>query len=213
MKRSLMSAMLMLLASAAGANDPITGGNADAGAKLAAPCTACHGPGGNSSNPEWPKLAGQSGPYLVEQLKLFKNGVRNNPLMNPQAAGLSEQDMRDLAAYYASQDMTPGVAAESAVEVADPLHRAGDPERGLPACSACHGPAGNGNAAAGYPRLGGQHDTYLANTLRLFRSIDRGDVPMPENERSDSLKIMLSVAGKLTDAEIDALASYFQGLQ
>lgn len=213
MKRSLMSAMLMLLASTAGAKDPITGGDAEAGAKLAAPCIACHGPGGNSTNPEWPKLAGQSGPYIVEQLQAFKSGVRDNPLMNPQAAGLSEQDMRDLAAYYATRSMTPGVAAESAVAIADPLHRAGDAERGLPACSACHGPTGAGNAAAGYPRLSGQHDTYLANTLRLFRSIARGDVPLPEDQRSDSLKIMLTVADELTDEEIDALGSYFQGLQ
>ena len=213
MKRSLTFALLVFIAGAAGANDPLTGGDAEAGAKLAVPCTACHGPAGNSSNPEWPKLAGQSGRYIVEQLQNFKSGRRQNALMGPQAARLSEQQMRDLAAYFQAQRPSHGVAAESAVATADPLHRRGDAERGLPACSACHGPTGAGNAAAGYPRLGGQHATYLANALRRYRAIANGEIPVPEDQRTDKQKIMLTIAEKLSDAEIEALASYFQGLQ
>lgn len=213
MKRVLTSLALALAGTTAFANDLFVGGDAEAGAQKAAVCTACHGPGGNSVNPEWPSLAGQSSKYIVAQLKNFKTGVRRNALMQPQAANLSEQDMKDLAAYYASQKAKPGVAAEESVATADPLHRGGDAERGLAACSACHGPKGMGNPAAGYPRLSGQQATYTANVLRLFRSMGTGEIEVPAEELKGNLGIMTSIAAKLTDKEIEALASYFQGLQ
>lgn len=191
---------------AAGTADPFTGGSAEAGAGKAAVCGACHGPGGNSSNPEWPKLAGQHASYVYFQLKVLKSGERKTPVMNAQAVNLSDQDMRDLAAYFAAQKPTPGVGSPDAVKTAQKLYRAGDAARGLPACAACHGPQGNGNAAAAYPRIGGQHSKYTANVLRQFRSLHGAPIP------HQNLVTMASVAAKLTDAEIEALASYVNGL-
>lgn len=217
MKRVLLAALLCVplagamaaeTEAAAGA-DPFTQGSAEAGAAKAAPCAACHGPGGNSSNPEWPKLAGQSAKYTFEQLQNFKTGVRSNPLMTPQAAALSEQDMRDLAAYFAQQPFSPGVASEAALAKAEPLYRGGDAARGIPACAACHLPDGAGVAASGYPRISGQHATYTAATLRLMREAHNSSAEaLPGN-----LGVMAAVASKLSDEDIDALASYINGLQ
>jgi cytochrome c553 len=195
--------------------DPFTGGNAQAGAGKAAVCGACHGPAGNSSNPEWPKLAGQHASYVYGQLKVLKSKARPSPVMGPQAAALSDQDMRDLAAYFAAQKPSPGVASPDSVAVAEKLYRAGDAARGLPACSACHGPEGAGNAAAQYPRIGGQHAKYNAAVLRLLRSLEQQKVPQPAGVDAahwQRFQTMSSIAAKLTDAEIDALASYVNGL-
>lgn len=195
--------------------DPFTGGNAEAGAGKAAVCGACHGPGGNSSNPEWPKLAGQHSAYLYSQLKVLKSKARPAPVMGPQAANLSDQDMRDLAAYFAAQPATPGVASPDSVKTAQQLYRAGDAARGLPACSACHGPQGAGNAAANYPRIGGQHSKYTAAMLRLLRSLAQQKIPQPQGVDAahwQRYETMSSIALKLTDAEIEALASYVNGL-
>lgn len=220
MKRVLLAALLCVpFAGAMAASndgsgkatgaDPFTQGSAEAGAAKAAPCVACHGPGGNSANPEWPKLAGQNAAYTFEQLQNFKSGVRKNALMAGQAAALSEQDMRDLAAYYAAQPFSPGVASEDAVAKAEPLYRGGDADRGIPACAACHLPNGAGVAASAYPRIGGQHATYTANTLRLYRDFAASGEPVP----SGNFGIMAAVAAKLTDEDIAALASYINGLQ
>ena len=196
------------LALAQGAPDPFTGGSAEAGAAKAATCVACHGPGGNSGNPVWPKLAGQHSAYTYAQLKLFKSGERKDPLMSPQAAPLSEQDMKDLAAYFAQQKAQPGVASADAVKTAEPLYRVGGEQRDLPACAACHGPQGGGNAAAAYPRIGGQHASYSAKALRQYRDVAALQ-SLPEGAPR---KIMATVAAQLTDAEIEALASYVNGL-
>jgi len=210
MKRFLLVAALsvapMAWAQDAGKADPFTGGDPQAGAGKAAVCGACHGPGGNSSNPEWPKLAGQHAAYTYHELKELKSGARKAPVMNAQAAPLSDQDMRDLAAYFAAQKPAPGVASPDAVPVAQKLFRAGDAGRQLPACSACHGPQGSGNAAAKYPRIGGQHARYTAAMLRNYRAQAGAANADPE------AAIMASIAGKLTDAEIEALASYANGL-
>lgn len=213
MKRVLLAAALCTtmavptLALAEAAHDPFTQGSAEAGAAKAAVCTACHGPAGKSSNPEWPKLAGQSSKYIYAQLKDFKSGTRKNALMGPQAAALSDQDMRDLGAYFAAQPFSPGVASEAAVATAQKIYRSGDAARGLPACAACHLPDGAGVAASAFPRLGGQHATYAAKVLRDFRDLSKTELP------DGNLKTMAAVAGKLTDAEIEALASYVNGLQ
>ncbi|MEW6166993.1 MAG: c-type cytochrome [Pseudomonadota bacterium] len=191
------------------ATDPFTQGSAEAGAAKAAPCTACHGPAGNSSNPQWPKLAGQGSRYTYEQLKAFKDGTRSNPLMSPQAAALSDQDMRDLAAYFAQQPFSPGVAAEDAVAIAQPLYRAGDATRGIAACAACHLPTGAGVDASAFPRIGGQHAGYAAQRLAAYRDAALAGAKMP----GGNFKIMAAVAAQLSDAEIEALASYINGLQ
>jgi cytochrome c553 len=214
MKRVLLAAALcipmavpsMALATET-AHDPFTQGSAEAGAAKAAVCSACHGPAGKSSNPEWPKLAGQGSRYTYQQLQSFKSGLRKNPLMSAQAAALSDQDMRDLAAYFAAQPFSPGVASEAAVASAQKIYRSGDATRELPACAACHLPNGAGVAASGYPQLSGQHATYTAKALRDFRELSKAGLP------DGNLRTMATVAGKLTDAEIEALASYVNGLQ
>lgn len=185
--------------------DLFVGGDVARGEAKAAPCAACHGQKGISVNPEWPSLAGQGARYTYEQLKAFKEGRRNNVLMNSQAIGLSDQDMRDLAAYYAAQSPEPGVASEEAVPVAQPLYLGGDPARNLPGCAGCHAPNGVGNPAAGYPALAGQHATYTAQTLKQYRSGERNGSPRSQ--------MMVTIARQLTDEEIAALASFLNGLQ
>lgn len=209
MKRVLLALALCapLFAFAEGAaSDPFVKGDAAAGATKAAVCTACHGPGGNGAiNPEWPKLAGQGSAYIAAQLAAFKSHARNNPIMWGQAAALSDQDMADLGAYFGSQKAVPGVASKDAIPVAQKLYRAGDAVRGIPACSACHGPNGAGNPAAQFPHIGGQNSGYSATQLKNYRAGERG--------KEGKGQMMAAVAAHLTDAEIEALASYISGLQ
>jgi len=131
-------------------------GSADAGATKAAVCTACHGVNGNSTNPEWPVLAGQNAVYIREQLGMFKAKKRNNPVMQPIVDPLTEQDMADLAAFFAAQTPTGLEADPSYWKAGEALYRSGDAARGIPGCVACHGPAGQGNAGAGFPALRAQ---------------------------------------------------------
>ena len=187
--------------------DPFIKGDAAAGAAKAAVCGACHGPTGNSSAPNYPKLAGQSSKYIYEQLVAFKSGARQNPIMMPQAMGQSDEDMKNLAAHFASLKPTPGVASKEAVAAVGKLYRAGDAGRGIPACASCHGPVGAGNPAAGYPRIGGQNAQYAAVSLQRLHGTATESLP------EGNVKMMASIAAKLTDKEIEALASYLNGLQ
>ena len=200
---SLTAALALGLSQSAFAGS-LVGGDADAGKAKAATCTACHGPGGNSTNPEWPRLAGQSEAYIVGQLQAFKSGARANPLMAGQVAALSEQDMKDIAAYFFTQAPLTGATSPDLAEAGETLYRAGNTENGVPACMGCHGPAGAGNAAAAFPRLAGQHADYAAAQLRTYREGKR--------KGTDKSKMMSDVAAKLTDEEIAAVASYLSGL-
>lgn len=181
-------------------------GSAEEGQQKATPCVACHGVNGNSANPEWPSLAGQSGAYIVKQLKAFKAGERQNPLMTPMAQPLSDDDMEDLAAYYSQQTPTGLEADPSKVAQGQRLYRGGDPLAGIAACTACHGPSGKGVAAAGYPALQGQHATYVVAQLKAYRAGSR-TTDQPQN------RMMRDVANRLTDAQIEAVAQYVQGLR
>jgi cytochrome c553 len=193
-------------APAAAAADAFTQGDATAGGTKAAACFACHGPGGNGAiNPEWPKLAGQHSAYIYVELNEFKTSKRKNPVMLGQAAALSDADMRNVAAFFATQKPVPGVASKDSIAIAEKLYRAGDASRGLPACAACHGPTGAGNGAAEFPRIGGQNTAYAANQLNNFKSGERGT--------EGKGQMMAAVASKLSDQEIQALASYISGLQ
>jgi cytochrome c553 len=181
-------------------------GSAEAGQTKAAVCAACHGADGNSTaNPEWPSLAGQHPVYLERQLQAYKDAQRPDPGMQGFAQSLSEQDMLDIAAYFSAQTMAVKGADPALVDRGQRIYRGGIPERGVAACIACHGPSGSGNPLAGYPRLSHQHAPYLSATLRAYRSGDR---------RSDTAlnQVMRNVAELLLDDEIDALASYMQGL-
>lgn len=179
-------------------------GDPEAGKAKSAVCAACHGADGNSMNPEWPKIAGQHASYLVGQLQAYKSGARKNALMNGQAMGLSEEDMKDLAAYFTEQEMSAGVADPELVAIAEPIWRGGKADTGTPACSGCHGPAGMGNSAAQWPRLAGQHAAYSATQLKLYREGTRAGTA--------NAQMMSQVAKGLTDKEIEALASYMSGL-
>jgi cytochrome c553 len=180
-------------------------GDAAAGQTRAITCAACHGADGNSLNPEWPSLAGQHESYLIKQLQAFKSGARQNVLMSGQAMALSDQDMADLAAYFASQKPARRTADPALVKAGEQLYRGGNKETGTPACLACHGPAGLGNITAAWPLVAGQHATYTAAQLAAYRAGQR--------TTDGDTQIMRNVAARLTDDEIKAVASYIQGLQ
>ena len=181
-------------------------GDAAAGQGKAAICAACHGADGNSVVPNWPKLAGQHASYIERQLALIKGGQRTVPEMAGIVMGLSEADMADIAAYYATQNIKAGLADEASRKVGEKLYRGGIAEKDVPACMSCHGPAGEGNPLAGYPALAGQHEVYSAKMLSGFRS------GQTWGEDDSSSKIMTEVTIRLTDAEIAAVANYIQGL-
>lgn len=174
-----------------------------AGKAKSAACAACHGVDGNSTNPEWPKLAGQGARYLEKQLLDFKAGKRVNTIMNGQAAPLSEAEIADLGAYYAAQKVRPGAADPAVVKQGERLYRGGNASTGVAACMACHGPSGSGNPMARFPSLSGQHPAYTAKALQDYRSGARD---------TDPNSMMRRIAERLTDREIRAVAQYIYGL-
>lgn len=176
-------------------------GSAEAGQGKSAVCAACHGPDGNSVNPEWPTIAGQHAEYLVAQLQAFKDGARQNALMSPMAAGLSAQDMLDLAAYYEAQEPA-GLEADAAlVERGQRIYLGGDLERNVTACAACHGPSGRGNPLARYPRIAGQHAAYTTATLEGYAAGARNN------------QMMQDVAARMSAEDMRAVSAYVQGLR
>jgi cytochrome c553 len=179
-------------------------GNPSAGGTKAAECFQCHASDGNSSKPANPKLAGQGAEYIYKQLMEFKSGERVNNIMNEQAAALSEQDMKDIALYYEAQTPVSGTADETVVELGEAIFRGGNAATGVPACMACHGPRGEGNPAAKFPRLAGQWSEYTESQLHAFRKAERAN---------DAGQMMRNIAIKMTDAEIYAVSEYIAGLR
>jgi cytochrome c553 len=177
---------------------------ADAGKDKSAVCAACHGADGNSTNTLWPKLAGQHENYIVQQLKNFQSGDRQDPSMSPQAANLSEQDMLDLAAYFASQTINGGSAFKDSLMLGQKIYRGGNKETGVAACIACHGPTGKGNPAAKYPTISGQHAAYTLKQLQDYKSGKR--------KATDKAEIMRDIAIRMSEAEMQAVTNYIQGL-
>ncbi|HEU4623353.1 MAG TPA: c-type cytochrome [Steroidobacteraceae bacterium] len=207
------------LASAPGSADEAAatlsavGGSAEAGASKAAVCGACHGPNGNSSNPEWPNLAGQSANYIATQLHLFKEQVRNNPVMQPIVEPMTEADFKDVAVYF-SQQTPQGLEADPSYwQAGEKLYRAGDSTRNIPACIACHGPIGRGNLAAGYPALRAQHSVYTIKQLNAYADGTRYPGASKEKPVSPNASIMATIAKRLTPEEIRDVASYIQGMR
>ncbi|MGO9802220.1 MAG: c-type cytochrome [Steroidobacteraceae bacterium] len=199
-------------ASAPAAGSPFATGKAASGEGKAALCSSCHGPQGNSTNPEWPRLAGQSAVYIAEQLRLFRSGVRDNPIMKPLAATLSDQDINDLAVYYEAQTPTGLEADPSYWKAGEALYVSGDGVRNVPACVACHGPVGRGNLAAGYPALRAQQSVYVVKQLDDYASGARYPGPHPE-QASRNGTMMLTLAKRLSPQEIRDVASYVQGMR
>ena len=195
-------------------------GDASAGEQKAQPCAACHGADGNSAVEMYPRLAGQSERYIAQQLALIASGQRTEGMvavMQPFVQDLTPQDMRDLGAYFAAQKAGAGVADDADVsdgpyagmkfyEIGQRLYRGGDASRGIPACMACHGPSGAGNPGPAYPHIGGQHAAYTVQRLQHYQS--------GQTQETDPahFRIMEQVTHSLTEQEIQALASYVQGL-
>jgi len=204
----------LCFASTTTANEALKG-SAEAGATKAAVCTACHGVNGNSNNPEWPNLAGQNAAYIREQLDMMKARKRVNEIMYPIIAQMAEQDFADLAAYFAAQTPAGLEADPSYWKAGEALYISGDSARKIPGCMACHGPAGQGNAGAGYPSLRAQHSTYtvkqLQNYLTKNRYRDATDPAIVHQTRNSAM--MTTIAARLTPEDIRNLASYLQGLR
>jgi cbb3-type cytochrome c oxidase subunit III len=171
-------------------------------AKYTAMCAACHGADGNAGSPEYPKLAGQHPAYLAKQLAEFKSGKRANAIMSGMAAALSDEDMKNVAAWLSSQKAKPGYAKDKdTIALGERIYRGGVADRQIAACAGCHSPNGAGIPAQ-YPRLSGQHAAYLSAQLSAFR----GGV------RNNNVQ-MTQVAAKLNDREIQAVADYIAGLR
>ena len=199
---------------------PATWGDAKAGQTKAGACAACHGLDGNAMQQNAPRIAGMPERYVAQQLAQFKNGERTSglaALMVPFATPLSNQDMRDIGAWYASQKPGAGVADDTAIaagpnqgmkfyQVGERLYRAGDTARGIPACLACHGASGAGNPGPAYPAVSGQQSAYVARRLEEYRT---GTTTAKD---AAHFNLMASVAKQLTDEEIQSLGSYVQGL-
>ena len=178
--------------------------SAEAGAAKAVVCQACHGANGNSTNPEWPSLAGIGADYIADQLKNFKEGKRSNPVMMPNAMTLSADDMANLGAYFDGLVNTGLEADPSYWQAGQALYRGGDQTRAIPACMACHGPTGRGNEPAKFPALRGQQSVYVMKQLNDYASGARSTGPNG---------IMETIAKRLSPDDIRSLASYLQGLR
>ncbi|SQF93477.1 cytochrome c4 [Paucimonas lemoignei] len=204
MNKLFVSLLLSLaICGTAQAADPVVG-DAAAGQAKTAVCGACHGPDGNSLAPNFPKLAGQGQRYLLKQLHEIKDGKRVVLEMTGLLNNLNDQDLADIAAYYGAQKASIGAADEKLVARGEALFRGGKLDQGMPACTGCHSPDGVGNAPAGFPHLGGQHADYIKKQLTAFR----------EGERTNDgdTMVMRSIAAKLSNKDIEALAQYIQGL-
>lgn len=206
-----MKKLILILSLLASYSTTAEEGNIEAGKLKAATCAACHGTDGNATlMQQYPKLAGQHPKYLEKQLKEYKQAMatggkqgRNNPVMGGMAMALSDQDIADIAVYYASLPISDNTSPKESVEVAQQLYRFGDTERGIAACIACHGPRGNGMSLSGFPKISGQNAEYVKLQLEEFRSSARAN---------DMNAMMRSVAAKLSDDEINALSQYVGGL-
>jgi cytochrome c553 len=194
---------------------PATAGDPKAGQTKAGACAACHGLDGNVADPQYPKLAGQHEQYIWRQLKLFKSAERENPIMLGMAAPLTEQDMRDIGAYFGTQKIIAGIADESTIvagpnagkkfyQIGEKIYRGGNNH--VQACAACHGPAGAGIPGPTYPAIGGQHASYLSARLTAFRD------GLVWGKDKNANVLMSQVAKNLSDEEIQGLATYLQGL-
>ena len=167
-------------------------------------CIACHGMDGNSPLPANPNLSGQHAGYITKQLMQFKNGERDNAVMKGMVANLTEQDMINLGSYFEQQKQNLLFAKSNGENsLGEKIYRAGVATKGLPACASCHGPAGHGIPDL-YPRLNSQHAAYTISQLNAFRL---------ETRMNDNAMMMRTIAQKLTDKEMNAVADYIQGLR
>ena len=168
-------------------------------------CVACHGEDGNASIAEYPNVAGQNEKYLLEQMRQMRDGERVIPLMLGQLDAMSDQDLKDIAAHYASLPGKIGQASPEKLALGEKIYRGGILEKNVAACTACHAYNGNGNSLAGFPRISGQPVSYTVAQLKAYRE---------EQRISDEYVsgMMRDISARLTDTEIEAVANYIQGL-
>jgi cytochrome c553 len=199
MLRAVFLSLALVATSAHAMGDP------EAGEAKSAICAACHGVDGNSQVAVWPKIAGQHADYLARQTRMVRDQQRPVPQMYPMVMNLTDEDIDDISAYFAAQTVQVGVADEALVELGRSIYHGGNIDSGVPACMACHGPAGSGIPAAGYPMVRGQHAAYSADRLRRYRGGEAW-------EGDPNSAVMVGVAANLTDEEIEAVSSYMEGL-
>jgi cytochrome c553 len=178
--------------------------DAEAGKAKSAVCAACHGADGNSSNPMWPSLAGQHASYIYKQLSDFKASRRINASMSGMVAGLSDDDMKNLAAYYETQNPRPVAFDGELIVKGESIYRGGITETGVAACMGCHSPSGKGNGPAGWPSLKGQYPEYIVTQLQAFKQGARANDPG---------KMMRNLVGRMSEMEMKAVAAYVAGIQ
>lgn len=202
MKKIIVTSLVLMFASTGFVH---AAGDAETGKTKAAACGGCHGVDGNSAVPTFPKLAGQGEKYTAKQLQDFKtNTNRKNELMLGMAAALSEEDMADIGAFYATQKLAgPAPADEDKLVLGQQIYKGGDLSKGRPACQACHGPRGAGIAGSGYPQVGGQYVDYTLAQLKAFRDGTR---------MNDDKMLMRSIVKDMSDAEMEAVANYIASL-
>jgi cytochrome c553 len=188
----------------------VAAGDAAAGKDLVVACSACHGADGNSAVPAFPKLAGLGEKYLLKQMMDIRDGARPVPTMAGQLDNSSDQNLADMAAFYAGQARSGGQTDPELLALGEQVYRGGVADRNVPACTACHSPTGKGNAPAGFPALAGQHADYIAAQLKAYR---KGYEDETGRTNDGDAKIMRTTAFGLSDKEIEAVASYVSGLK
>ncbi len=200
-----MKKMIAGLVVAVGLTGTVHAGDPNRGEQLTDGCVACHGQTGSDNlQPVYPIISGLGEKFLAKQLRDIQSGDRSVPEMAGVLDDMSEQDLKDLAAFYNAQEMPEGEADPELVDQGESLYRGGNKASGVAACIACHGPQGLGNEPAGYPRVSGQSVEYSIKALKDYRSGDR--------VYDSQSQIMGDIASKLTDSEIEAVAEYMHGL-
>ncbi len=179
-------------------------GDAEAGKSKSAVCAACHGADGNSTNAAWPSLAGKHSSYIYTQLADFKSGSREDATMTAMVAALSDQDMKDLGAYYESQRAKAVAFDGDLISTGESIYRGGITETSVAACMGCHSPSGKGNGPAGWPSLRGQHPEYIYAQLNNFKQGLR---------TNDNGNMMRNVAARMSEKEMKSVAAYIAGIQ
>jgi len=202
MKASQFGVMVLVLSGLV--SFAVNASDIEAGKAKSASCAACHGADGNSVNPMWPTLAGQHASYLVKQLMDFKQGRRENAVMAGMVAGLNDDDMKDLAAYFESQAPKAVAFDGELIEKGENIYRGGITETQMAACMGCHSPSGQGNGPAGWPALRSQHPEYIVAQLQNFKSGSRAN---------DAGGMMRNLVGRMSEAEMKAVAAYVAGIQ
>ena len=209
-RNSLLLSLIILVsgsvyaASEKAAIKAVKRGDPQAGSELVATCAGCHGADGNSIVGQWPTLAGQRESYTLAQLIHVQKGERMIESMMGLLDNYSEDQLRDIAAFYAAQEAKVGQADSINFELGQRIYRAGNLSNGVPACTGCHGPQGKGVESAGYPMLSGQKAEYVVTSLVAYKNGER--------VHSSNAKIMQGIATRLTTEEIRAVANYVSGL-